>query len=49
MSSSITSEKKEAAEFSDTSNRLHGVTFQKTAICTVTEGKAILVQAWTGP
>jgi len=45
----MTSEKMEAAEFSDTSNRLHGVTLKKTAICTVTEGKSIPVHAWTGP
>jgi len=34
----MTSEKIKAAGFSDTSTRLHGVTFQKTAIFKVTEG-----------
>jgi len=43
------SKKMEAAEFSDTSNRLHGVTSHRTAIRTVTEDKAISVHAWTGP
>ena len=45
----MTIEKIEVANFLDKSNRLHGVTFQKTATCTVTEGKAIPVYAWTRP
>ena len=35
----MTNEKKEEAGFSEMSTRLHGVTFQKTAISTVTDVK----------